>query len=98
VIGTTGVNNTSGKFSAGINNAGGKLPLASTIPAISGCIHLRVNLKAKIYIFVNFGTQRCPNKIIKIFLIEDFFLFPPMSTTPVVHLKLRISLQIFEKI
>ena len=30
----------------------------------------------------------------KIFLIEDFFHLPPVSTTPVVHLELRI----FEKI
>jgi hypothetical protein len=34
----------------------------------------------------------------KIFLIEDFFHLPPMSTTPVVHLELRISPRIFEKI
>ncbi len=38
---------------------------------ISGCRHLKVNLKAKIYIYVNSSTQRCPNKISKIFLIED---------------------------
>jgi hypothetical protein len=29
---------------------------------------------------------------------EDFFHLPPVSTTPVVHLELRISLQIGEKI
>ncbi len=39
---------------------------------ISGCRHLTLNLKAKIYIYVNSNTQRCPNKITKIFLIEDF--------------------------
>jgi hypothetical protein len=32
-----------------------------------------VNLKAKIYIYVNSTTQRCPNKIIKIFLLEGIF-------------------------
>ncbi len=31
---------------------------------ISGCRQLKVNLKAKIYIYVNSTTQRCPNKII----------------------------------
>jgi hypothetical protein len=31
-------------------------------------------------------------------MIEDFFRLPPVSTTLVVHLELRISLQIFEKI
>jgi hypothetical protein len=62
---------------------------------ISGCRHLKVNLKAKIYIFVNSTTQRCPNKIIKIFLLEGFF---HLSLTPVANLELRISPRIFEKI
>ncbi len=43
-------------------------------------------------------TQRCPNKIIKIFLLEDFLHLPPASTTPVVHLEPRISPQILGKI
>jgi hypothetical protein len=29
-------------------------------------------LKGKIYLYVNSNTQRCPNKITKTFLIEDF--------------------------
>jgi hypothetical protein len=33
----------------------------------------------------------------KTFLIEDFFYFPPVSTTRVLHLGLRISPRIFEK-
>ncbi len=41
--------------------------------------------------------QRCPTKIIKIFLIEDFFHLLPVSTTLVVHLELQISPQIFEQ-
>ncbi len=65
---------------------------------ISGCRHLKVNLKAKMYIYVNSTTQRCPDKIIKIFLLEDFFHLPPVSLTPVVHLEPRISPRIFEKI
>jgi hypothetical protein len=40
----------------------------------------KVNLKAKIYIYVNSTTQSCQNKIIKIFLLEDFFHLPPVST------------------
>jgi hypothetical protein len=63
---------------------------------ITGYRHLKVNLKAKIYLYVNSSTQRCPNKIIKIFLIADFFFLPPVSTTPVVHFELRTSLRIFE--
>jgi hypothetical protein len=30
-------------------------------------------------------------------MIEDFFHLPPVSTTPVVHLELRISPRILEK-
>ncbi len=41
--------------------------------------------------------QRCPNKIIKTFMIEDFFHLPPVSTTPVVNLELRISPRMFQK-
>jgi hypothetical protein len=67
---TTGVNgnDTGGKFAIGVNDAGGKLPPVSTTPGanlspvsttmgtISGCRHLKVNLKAKIYIYVNSTT------------------------------------------
>jgi hypothetical protein len=98
----TGVNDTGGKFATGVNDAGGKLPPVSTTPAanlppvslatISGCSHL------KMYIYVNSTTQRCPNKIIKIFLLESFFHLPPVSLTPVANLGLRISPRIFEKI
>ncbi len=65
---------------------------------ISGYRYLKVNLKAKLYICVKSTIHRCPNKIIKIFLIEDFSHLPPVSTTPVVNLELRISLRIFKKI
>ncbi len=49
------------------------------------------------YIYVYSTIQRCPNKIIKIFLIEDFFHLLPVSTTPVFNLELGISPWIFEK-
>ncbi len=58
---------------------------------ISGCRHLKVNLKTEIYMYVNSTSQRCPNKIIKILLLEYFFHLPPVSWTPVVHLEPRIS-------
>ena len=45
-----------------------------TMVLISGCRYLKVNLKAKMYICVTSTIQRCPNKIIQIFLIEDFFI------------------------
>ncbi len=35
----------------------------------------------KWYIYVYSTTQRCPNKIIKNFLFEDFCHLPPVSTT-----------------
>jgi hypothetical protein len=63
---------------------------------ISGCRHL--NLKAKLYIYVNSTTQRCLNNIIKIFLPEGFFHLPPVLLTPVANLELQISPRIFEKI
>ncbi len=69
-----------------------------TMRLISGWGYLKVNLKAKIYIYVNSTIQRCSNKIIKIFLIEDFFNLPPVSATPVVNLELRISPRLLEKI
>jgi hypothetical protein len=65
---------------------------------VSGCRHFKVHLKAKIYIYGNSTTQRCPNKIIKIFQLEDFFHLPPVLLTPAVHLERRISPRIFEKI
>jgi hypothetical protein len=55
---------------------------------ISCCRLLKVNLKAKIYIYVNSTTQRCSNKIIKNFLIEDFFHL---------HLEPRISPEFSKK-
>ncbi len=82
-----------GPGTTGVNDTGGKI-----WKKISGCRILKVELDAKIYIYVNSTTQRCPNEIIKIFLIEDFFHLPLMSTTLVLHLELRISPQIFEKI
>ncbi len=51
---------------------------------ILDCLHLEVNLKKKIYQYVNSTTQRWPHKIFKTFLIENF-------------LHLQISPQIFEK-
>ncbi len=65
---------------------------------ISDCLHCKVNLKKNFFLFNNSTTQRCPNKIIKSFLIEDFFHLPLVSRTPVELLELWISLQIFEKI
>jgi hypothetical protein len=43
-------------------------------------------------------AKRCPKKIMKIFLIEDFFHLPPVSMTLVVHLELRISPRILKNI
>ncbi len=60
---------------------------------ISGCWDLKVNLKAKRQkcIYKLTLPQRCPNEIIKTFVIEDFLHLPLVSTTPVVHFGLRIS-------
>jgi hypothetical protein len=73
-VSTTPVANFSSIF-ASVVDTGGKFATGvvdTIIATISGCRHLKVNLKAKIYIYVNSTTQRCPNKIIKIFLLEVF--------------------------
>ncbi len=59
---------------------------------------MKVNLKAKMYLEVNSTSQGCPKKLIKTFMIEDFFHLPPVTTTPVVPHELRITLRNFEKI
>jgi hypothetical protein len=46
----------------------------------------------------NSTSQKCPNKIFKTFLIEEFFHLLLVSTTRVVHLELQISPPIFAKI
>jgi hypothetical protein len=46
------------------------------IRTISDCLHLKVNLKEKNFLYVNSTTQRCLNKIIITFLFEDFFHLP----------------------
>ncbi len=68
------------------------------VGTISRCRYQKVNLKAKIYIYISSTTQRWPIKIIKIFLIEDFFHLPPVLLTPVANLELQIPPRIFEKI
>ncbi len=94
----TGVNDTGGKFAAGVNPT----PVANcqryqrhqwqTMRLISGFRYLKVNFKAKIYIqyMLTLLSKGVPTKLWKNFLIEDFFHLPPVSTTPVVNLDLRI--------
>ncbi len=102
----TSVVDPGGKFATGVSDTGGKFVTDVKLSThrwqimgtVSGCRHLKVNLKAKIYIYAYSTTQRFPNKIIKIFQFEDFCHLPPVSTAPVVHLELRISPRIFEKI
>ncbi len=81
----TCVNDTCSKFSTSVNDVGGILPPVSTTPVanlqpvptmgtISDCCwQLKVSLKEKMYLYANSTTQRCPKKIKKTFLIEDFF-------------------------
>ncbi len=83
-----GINYTGGKFAtgtAGVVDTSGELPPpVLTTPAvnlplgimetIADFLHPEVNKKAKIYLLVKSTTQRCPNKIFKTFLSEDFFI------------------------
>jgi hypothetical protein len=93
------------KIAAGINDTGGKFHRYQrhrrqichhcqrhrwqTMGLISGCRYLKVNLKAKIYIYVNSTIQMFLNKIFKIFHLPFGHL---------VNLELRISPRIFKKI
>jgi hypothetical protein len=63
--GTAVVVDTDGKFATSV---------VEIIGTILDCWHLKVNLKEKIYLYVNSTTQRCSQKIIKTFLIEEFFI------------------------
>ena len=94
----------------GVNNTGGKLPLVSTTPVANfatsspcvvdtgGKFATGVNdTGGKFSAGVNDAGGKLPHKIIKIFLIEDFFHLPPVSTTPMANIELRISPRIFEK-
>jgi hypothetical protein len=47
---------------------------------IAARIRVKMNLKKKIYLYANSTTQWCPEEIIQIFQIEDFFKLPPVST------------------
>jgi len=64
---------------------------------ISDCLHLKVNMKKKNYLYVNPYTQKCVEEIFIILLIEDFFLFATVLLIPVVHLELPIYRVFSEK-
>jgi hypothetical protein len=97
----TGVNNASGKFAASVNDTGGKLPPVLITPVANNQYQAADTLhwtwRQKFCIYVNSTTRRFQNKIIKIFMIDDFFYLPLVSMTPVVQLKLQLSSQILEK-
>jgi hypothetical protein len=63
LVSTTPVANFANSL-ASVVDTGGKFR-RQNMKTIAGCRILKVKLKAKIYIYVNFTTQRCPNKIIK---------------------------------
>ncbi len=75
---------------------------SSPIPLkMTYCLQTAYTLKwtwRKRFLHVNSTTQRYSNKIIYTFLIEDFFNLPPVLTTQVVHLALRLSPRIVEQI
>ncbi len=69
------------------------LPPVSTTPVVNNGNNYQtadnLNKLKKNYLYANSTTQRCPNEIIKMFLIEDF---------SICHLELQIFPRIFEKI
>jgi hypothetical protein len=100
----TSINDTGSKLPPVSTIPPANLPPVSTTPVANNGNSIRLQIPESelegknVYIYANSATQRCPNKIIKIFLIEDFFHLPPVSLILVVHLEPRISPQIFEKI
>ncbi len=100
--GTAGVVDICGKFGTGVNHTGNKLATGVNNPSDKFWEQYQTaELEGKNYLFVNSTSQRCPDKISKVFLIEGFYFLylPPVSTIGVVHqVELRISLRIFQKI
>ncbi len=64
---------------------------------ISDCLHLEGKLKNTIYLYVSSSPKGVHTKYLKLFLLKIFHLPPPVSTTPVVHLELRISRKVLKK-
>ncbi len=60
---------------------------------ISDCLHLKVNLKKKIHLYL---LPKGVKQIISIFLIKDFFQLPLVSVTTLVHLELRMFKKILK--
>ncbi len=97
-----------------VNVAGVKLPPLSTkpvanLPPVSmtqvanngknnRLLTNKSELEGKNLSIAIYTTQMCSKEIMKTFLIEDFFHLLPVLATQVVHLELRISPLIFEKI
>ncbi len=84
---------TGGKFANGVNDTGGtnngnNYQTADNLKWTWKKIYLQYMLP-----LLPKGVQKKYKKI----LIEDFFHLPPVSTTPVANLELRISSQICEK-
>jgi hypothetical protein len=71
---TTNVNNTGGKFAAGVNYTSGKFATVSMTPAVNFA-----TADKKWEQYQTAYTQK-RNKIIKRFVIRDFFHLPPVST------------------
>jgi hypothetical protein len=87
----TGVNDTGGKFAAGVVDTDGNLPPASLTPA-ENLLTLVANLPP---------VSTTQGELVAKFaagVVDTGGNLPPVSLTPVVHLDLRISPRIFEKI
>jgi hypothetical protein len=61
---------------AGVVDTGGKI-----MDTISDYWHLKVNLKEKIYLYVNSTTQRCSKKELKLFWLKIFSFVTGVNDT-----------------
>jgi hypothetical protein len=99
---TSGINGTSAKFAtntASVVDTGGKFATCVNVTGrkFAACINDTGGNLPSVSTKLAANNGNTIRLLINL-LIEDFFYLPPVSTTPVVHLKLRISPQIFEKI
>jgi hypothetical protein len=87
---------TPGKFATWVNDTGDKF--FNSFASATGINDTGVKFATGVNDTGGKQWEQLSKKRMTNFLIEDFFHLPPVSTTPVVHLELRISLRIFEKI
>ena len=100
---TTGISDTGGKLPPVSTTPAANLPPVSTTPVANNGNNIRLltpesEVEGKNVYMCNLYYPKVSQQNYKKFSDWRFFHLPPVSTTPVVNLDLRISPRIFEKI